>query len=109
MFEHVRSRESDETCGKSGIPFISLNQAIHLTDSFFLNNLVFLLLLQQLYSRVKSHSSSVWASTLLLQLLQCLRSDQTKESVKLLDEEDMVKKYKQANKRLLLFDYDVCS
>ncbi|KAA1107881.1 threalose-6-phosphate phosphatase [Puccinia graminis f. sp. tritici] len=60
----------------------------------------------QLYSRVKSHSSSVWASTLLLQLLQCLRSDQTKESVKLLDEEDMVKKYKQANKRLLLFDYD---
>jgi len=42
----------------------------------------------------------------LLQLLQCLRSDQTKESVKLLNEEDMVKKYKQANKRLLLFDYD---
>ncbi|KNZ48758.1 trehalose-phosphatase [Puccinia sorghi] len=62
----------------------------------------------QLHSRVKSHSSSVWASTLLLQLLQCLRSDQTKESVKLLNEEDMVKKYKQANKRLLLFDYDVC-
>ncbi|KAH9446026.1 hypothetical protein MJO28_012122 [Puccinia striiformis f. sp. tritici] len=60
----------------------------------------------QLYSRVKSHSSSVWASTLLLQLLQCLRSDQTKEIVKLLDEEDMVAKYKQANKRLLLFDYD---
>ncbi|WAR61527.1 hypothetical protein PtB15_12B215 [Puccinia triticina] len=60
----------------------------------------------QLYSRVKSHSSSVWASTLLLQLLQCLRSDQTKESVKLLDEQDMMKKYKQANKRLLLFDYD---
>ncbi|PLW05064.1 hypothetical protein PCANC_28388 [Puccinia coronata f. sp. avenae] len=60
----------------------------------------------QLHSRVKSHSSSVWASTLLLQLLQCLRSDQTKETVKLLNEDDMVKKYKQANKRLLLFDYD---
>lgn len=60
----------------------------------------------QLYSRVKSHSSSVWASTLLLQLLQCLRSEQTKEPVKLLDEEEMIRKYKQANKRLLLFDYD---
>lgn len=60
----------------------------------------------QLYSRVKSHSSSVWASTLLLQLLQCLRHDQTKETVKLLDEDDMIRKYKEANKRLLLFDYD---
>ncbi|EGG10551.1 family 20 glycosyltransferase, partial [Melampsora larici-populina 98AG31] len=60
----------------------------------------------QLYSRVISHSSAVWASTLLLQLLDCLRSDQAMQYVKLLDEVHLMKKYNEAEKRLLLFDYD---
>ncbi|KAG0140060.1 hypothetical protein CROQUDRAFT_665689 [Cronartium quercuum f. sp. fusiforme G11] len=60
----------------------------------------------QLYSRVKSHSSAVWASTLLLQLLDCLRSDQAQQSVKLLDEARLMKEYNEAEKRLLVFDYD---
>ncbi|KAI8453549.1 trehalose-phosphatase [Phakopsora pachyrhizi] len=61
---------------------------------------------KQLYTRVKLHSSAVWASTLILQLLHCMRGDQTMESVKLLKEQEMFKKYVAADKRLLLFDYD---
>jgi hypothetical protein len=62
---------------------------------------------QQLYKRVKSHTSSVWAATLVRELLQSIEFDRASEDIPLLDIELVEKKYCPAKKRLMLFDYDV--
>lgn len=60
--------------------------------------------LQQLYNRVTSHTAEVWAGNLVLNLVKSMHSDHD-IFTPYLEEQVLVNKFKQAAKRLLLFDY----
>ena len=60
-----------------------------------------------LYDGVVCHTSHTWAAMLLKQLLENVGSEHTAHQTPALDLAAMSAKYKKANKRLMLFDYDV--
>lgn len=60
----------------------------------------------QLYHQVVMHTSHTWAAGLVKQLLARLHSEHSAHFTPPLDRKEMVEKYRSANKRLLLLDYD---
>lgn len=60
----------------------------------------------ELFRRVSSHTSKTWAFTLIKELLRNLGVGQTARVTAYLDHKLISGKYRDANKRLLLFDYD---
>ncbi|SNX85000.1 related to trehalose-6-phosphate phosphatase [Melanopsichium pennsylvanicum] len=60
----------------------------------------------QLYHQVVMHTSHTWAAGLVKQLLQRLHGEHSAHLTPPLDRKEMVGKYREAKKRLLLLDYD---
>ncbi len=60
----------------------------------------------QLYHQVVMHTSHTWAAGLVKQLLQRLHGEHSAHLTPPLDRKEMVSKYRNAKKRLLLLDYD---
>ncbi|GAC75168.1 trehalose-6-phosphate synthase component TPS1 and related subunits [Moesziomyces antarcticus T-34] len=60
----------------------------------------------QLYHQVVMHTSHTWAAGLVKQLLSRLHSEHSAHLTPPLDRREMVAKYRAAQKRLLLLDYD---
>lgn len=58
-----------------------------------------------LYKRVTSHTSAVWAATLVHKLMQNAAKDQPTHTP-LLDKNLLLERFTKAKKRMLLFDYD---
>ncbi|BGP56129.1 hypothetical protein JCM8202_005896 [Rhodotorula sphaerocarpa] len=59
-----------------------------------------------LHRAVNSQTAAVWAHTNILKLLESLQGEQATQNTPPLDEEVVVEKYKGAERRLLMFDYD---
>lgn len=59
-----------------------------------------------LYEHVKQHNGRSWTSNFLKRLLTVLNSNINTIATPLLDKADLVKQYRQASKRLFMFDYD---
>lgn len=60
----------------------------------------------QLYHQVVMHTSHTWAAGLVKQLLTRLHSEHSAHLTPPLNRQEMVEKYRQSKKRLLLLDYD---
>lgn len=60
----------------------------------------------QLYHQVVMHTSHTWAAGLVKQLLTRLHNEHSAHLTPPLDRKEMVEKYRNAKKRLLLLDYD---
>ncbi|SPO26435.1 related to trehalose-6-phosphate phosphatase [Ustilago trichophora] len=60
----------------------------------------------QLYHQVVMHTSHTWAAGLVKQLLTRLHGEHSAHLTPPLDRKEMVEKYRNAKKRLLLLDYD---
>lgn len=60
----------------------------------------------QLYDHVKSHTAQFWAQSFVTELLANIATPDQSDVTAFLDSELMTAKYMEAEKRLLLFDYD---
>jgi trehalose 6-phosphate synthase/phosphatase len=61
----------------------------------------------QLFESIQGHTSHTWAATILRQLLENVGGEHTAHQTPALDLGRFKSGYKQAKKRLMLFDYDV--
>jgi trehalose 6-phosphate synthase/phosphatase len=61
-----------------------------------------------LYKVVTTHTSHTWAAILVRMLLSQIGTENAAHQTPLLDQTALVTSYKNAKRRLLLFDYDVC-
>ncbi|KAI5477902.1 trehalose 6-P phosphatase, glycosyltransferase family 20 protein [Pseudohyphozyma bogoriensis] len=59
-----------------------------------------------LYQNTVSQTAAVWAATNILKLLESLQGEQATQNTPPLQVDSLLAKYRAANKRLLLFDYD---
>jgi trehalose 6-phosphate synthase/phosphatase len=64
---------------------------------------------EELLTSVKSHTSHTWAKTILKLLLENIGGEHQAHHTPALDKQALRTAYKQAKKRLMLFDYDVSS
>lgn len=61
----------------------------------------------ELYASVVGHTSHTWAATILKKLLENVGGEHTAHQTSALDMSTLANSYGKANKRLMLFDYDV--
>jgi trehalose 6-phosphate synthase/phosphatase len=62
-----------------------------------------------LHDSIVGHTSHTWAATVLKQLLENVGGEHQAHQTPALDATKLTSAYKSAKKRLMLFDYDVCS